>query len=288
MRTVKPCGCCFGFFQGSLRVLRLGAGRRSGRASRRAILAAAMAALLLISAVPTASAAYWGVTSGDWSTPSNLNGGVPASTDTAEVVDGGTATISSAGEVAHVLQLGDSSDWFGAVNMIGGTPTVGDVEFLGSGASSGTFTQTSGQNTTFNLGLSGTGEYVLIGGTLTVNGGFANGGIVDGASGAATLNVNGFVDLSRSAWQNYSRWTVNMGSWPGCRAMRTWTAGWTSTICRSCWPTTTRPSARWGLPPCRSRPARLCSPSLWSDCSATVGDGGEFDLFQRMLWFFWR
>ena len=56
------------------------------------------------------------------------------------------------------------------------------------------------------------GQYLLSGGTLTINGSLINNGTIDGGNGAATLAANCLVDLTSGRWKNYANWSVNIGS----------------------------------------------------------------------------
>ena len=77
------------------------------------------------------------VTSASWT------GGVPTSPSTAYIANGGTANVTTAGDVCNTLYLGGGSP--GTVNMTGGGLAVGSAEYVGN-AANGYFTQNGGTN----------------------------------------------------------------------------------------------------------------------------------------------
>ena len=90
----------------------------------------------------------WSVSSGTgaWSVSSNWSPtGLPTSSDTAFVENGGTAAISQSGPVCYILSLGGTGA--GVVQMTGGSLAVGGVEYVGD-TDSGTFVQSGGTNGT--------------------------------------------------------------------------------------------------------------------------------------------
>ena len=81
---------------------------------------------------------------GDWSVGSNWSGGaVPTSRVNADIYDGGTATITTTGDICSSLTLGNTAG-SGAVAMTGGIFSPG-CEYVGE-TGTGTFTQSGGTN----------------------------------------------------------------------------------------------------------------------------------------------
>jgi fibronectin-binding autotransporter adhesin len=153
-------------------------------------LALAVAAILLRTPSVQAANRYWSVTSGNWSTAANWGGTEPIATDIAYIDNGGTATISSAGETCGGLYLGNSNS--GNVSMTGGGLTAGVIHVGYS--KTGSFTQSAGQvHSSLDLGYNSTGK-----GTYTLSGSaqlsaFAE---VVGEDGTGTFNQSGGVNAS--------------------------------------------------------------------------------------------
>ncbi len=148
-----------------------------------------------------ADVAMWNVPSGDWSVATNWSGGaVPASPDEADIYNGGTATITTTGDVCNDLFL-DSTAATVSVQMTGGALTVGNS---GSGYETvgiygrGNFTQSGGTNSGVYLTLGnnpyGSGTYTLTGGSLSV----ATGELV-GDSGAGAFIQSGGTNATGAA-----------------------------------------------------------------------------------------
>jgi fibronectin-binding autotransporter adhesin len=115
------------------------------------------AGLVFFVSSPASAADYtWNVASGDWSdtSPSPWSlGSEPTNTDTVYIANGGTATITKTGEVCDTLYLGGSNT--GLVEMTNGSFTASHA-FIGNlGAGAGTFTQTGGTNSTYELCVGG-------------------------------------------------------------------------------------------------------------------------------------
>ena len=151
----------------------------------------AAAVLLLMSSPPARADITWNVASGDWSSGGNWNGGVvPTSTDTADICNGGTATITQTGAMCYEVVLST-----GTVEMTGGSLAVSNFAYVGC-YTTGNFTQSGGTNSistglyvgyepgssgTYNLsgsGLLSAGWYEQVGlygaGTFTQSGGTNN------------------------------------------------------------------------------------------------------------------
>jgi autotransporter-associated beta strand protein len=137
-----------------------------------------------------ATCSWTAVSSSDWSLPGSWSGGSPpTSNDDAWIVNGGTVTVSSPGDVCNTLSLGSTAG-SGTVQMNGGTNFITNALYLGYDAGStgaysvigtgqlsasieyvgysgtGNFTQSSGINSvgsSFNLGYGGSGSYILSG-----------------------------------------------------------------------------------------------------------------------------
>ena len=121
---------------------------------------------------------------------------------------GGTTTVANLYVGDGVATGGSGTFSLGGTGVLSAqSETIGD-----SNVPIALLQQTGGTNTTNNLTLGANGQYVLSGGTLTVNGNLVNNGTIDGAGGAATLAANSLVDLTSGTWKNYSDWSVNMGS----------------------------------------------------------------------------
>ena len=102
------------------------------------------------------------------------------------ITNGGTATISQAGEVCNYLYLGSAQA--GTIQMTGGALTVSNIAYVGN-SGTGTFTQSGGTNTVSSvlyLGMygGGSGTYNLSGGTLAAQ-------QISGGTGTSTFNFDG-------------------------------------------------------------------------------------------------
>ena len=109
----------------------------------------------------------WNVTSGNWSDAGSWDAGVPTGSDYPHFANGGTAIINSPGATFNVLYLGGN----GTIQMPSGSLS-GHEELVGF-FSKGTFTQSGGTNTPYELNVGwntkGNGSYLLSGtGALVV------------------------------------------------------------------------------------------------------------------------
>jgi autotransporter-associated beta strand protein len=164
--------------------------------NKSALACGCVAVILLLNALAACADEYWNVSTGDWSVPGHWNGGaVPTSSDTAYIVNGGTATVSTIGPTCNTLSLGGTAG-AGTLQMTGGSLPAADSD-LGSPAGAGTFTQSGGTHTVtgiLTLGgwQGGTGTYNLNGsGQLSAPQeciGFSGTGLFEQAGG--TNNVN--------------------------------------------------------------------------------------------------
>ena len=89
------------------------------------------------------AATYWQVSTGDWSTGSNWNGGEPDSSTFAYVNNGGTAKITQNGEAAWYLIIGENTGDSGTVEVKSGRINVDEQIRVGS-KGTGTIKQTGG------------------------------------------------------------------------------------------------------------------------------------------------
>ena len=130
-------------------------------------------AVVLLTSLQVRADVYWKVASpnsGDWSVATNWTGGLPTSSVTAWIVNGGTANVTQLGETCGTLSLGGSGS--GTVKMTGGGLSASD-QYVGS-SGTGTFTQSGGTGGCLVLYLgnnaSDNGTYNLSGsGQLSVN-----------------------------------------------------------------------------------------------------------------------
>ncbi len=180
-----PSSELLGYYQSSLRDgntkstnrrlagVRFSIPRNSCRPAR--WLAVAFSSLVAVSvmlvAAPLRAASYsWAVSAGTWSVASNWVGSLlPTNSDTAYVVNGGTAGINQLGEICGTLSLG-SSVGSGTVQMTGGNLYATAYENVGNGGT-GTFIQSGGTNScnygiSIGAGYGGTRTYLLSGGSL--------------------------------------------------------------------------------------------------------------------------
>ncbi len=147
----------------------------------------AVAPWLVLCASLARADTYWGVGSGDWSTGSNWGGTAPTTSDTAYILNGGTAALTLPGEVCGALSL-DSSEGSGTVQMTGGGLSTASYEHMGD-SGVGTFAQSGGTNS-IGGGLclgsdpGSSGSYNLNGGELVVS-------VMSQGSGAAAFNFGG-------------------------------------------------------------------------------------------------
>jgi len=132
--------------------------------NKKVVTCGCVAAILLLSTPAARADEYWTVSSGDWSVPGYWDGGaVPTSSDNAYIVNGGTATVTTAGNVCSGLSLGSTAG-SGAVKMTGGSLAPSDAYVGNSGT--GRFTQSGGTNSISNglyLGWDSAGTYSLSG-----------------------------------------------------------------------------------------------------------------------------
>ena len=168
--------------------------RFAGRTASLSAYACGFAAAISLLSFTAAARAdvYWQVQSGDWSTSANWSGGLPTSSGTADIVDGGTASVTTTGDICNTLLLGNTAG-SGFVQMTSGALTVSNSTYVGySGA--GTFIQSGGTNTSayldlgYNFGASGT--YSLNGGSLNANTTYV------GYSGTGTFTQSGGINAS--------------------------------------------------------------------------------------------
>ena len=140
---------------------------RAARLSAAAFAGFVVAAAILVAAPLRAASYTWSVPSGNWSAASNWGGTLPTGSDTAYVVNGGTANVTLPGAACYNLYVDNGS----ALQMTGGSLTT--TEYMGAfvGYSGmATFTQSGGINSGigdaalylgYNSGSNGT--YILSG-----------------------------------------------------------------------------------------------------------------------------
>ncbi len=122
---------------------------RSNRTAARlsAVSFASFGVAVLMTSLPVRADVTWTLParqSGDWSSTVNWSGGtLPTTSDTAYIVNGGTANVTQLGETCGTLSLGSNAG-SGAVQMTGGNLTSGD-QYVGY-SGTGTFTQSGGNN----------------------------------------------------------------------------------------------------------------------------------------------
>jgi hypothetical protein len=110
----------------------------------------------------------WQATTGSWFTSNNWTAGVPSSSETATIDNGGTAQIASGSAAAEGLVLGASSTGTIALSNTGSLAVPS--EYVGEGGN-GIFNQTGGTNNAGTVDmatgdLEAIGSYALSGGTL--------------------------------------------------------------------------------------------------------------------------
>ena len=135
---------------------------------------ASVVAIVLIASRPIRADVTWTLPaghSGDWCVASNWGGAVPTNTDTAYVVNGGTATVTMPGETC--LQL-----------------------WLGNPPGSGTVQMTDGDLSTFgteSIGNLGRGSFMQSGGTNSAD--FLHIGNIAGSNGTYNLSDSGLISV---------------------------------------------------------------------------------------------
>jgi autotransporter-associated beta strand protein len=130
---------------------------------------AALVGLCLVQASARGAVYDWALagTPGDWAVPANWGAStLPTASDTAWIINGGTATVDMSGAACNTLYVGGVGG--GTVQMTAGT-FAATSEYVGCGGA-GFFSQSGGTNTVGTLGLGydsgGNGVYNLDGGTL--------------------------------------------------------------------------------------------------------------------------
>ena len=172
-----------------------------------AVASASFVAVVLMTSLQAHGQDTWTLSSslsGDWSDGGNWSAGVPTSSSTAYINYGGTANITTSGDVCGTLSLGSSAG-SGAVQMTGGWLAANVSEYVGD-SGKGAFTQSSGTNTISNFYLnvgnvaSGSGSYSLSGGQLwarTENVGNSGAGVL--AQSGGTNNLFDYLYLATNA-----------------------------------------------------------------------------------------
>jgi autotransporter-associated beta strand protein len=124
----------------------------------------------------------------------------------------GTGSFAQSGGTnsASYLYLGFNAGSTGAYHLSGGQVNVLSESVGGGGA--GSFVQSAGSNSVSLLSIQNTGNYQLAGGTLQINGALLSQGVLSGGNAAATLAVNGVLDLTAGSLENLSNVSLNMGT----------------------------------------------------------------------------
>jgi autotransporter-associated beta strand protein len=192
------------------------------------LMCGCVAAILAAGPVSVQAATYsWAAVSpSDWSLPANWSGGtsVPASGDTAYIVNGGTAAVTTTGDACGTLSLGSTAGT-GTVQMTaGGIFANGSIfvgysgtgTFIQSGGNAGLFGYSfgfyvgynSGSSGTYNLsgtgqfssnsdeyvGCSGSGTFLQSGGTNSTGNLYI--GRTSGGSGTYSLSETGRLSVA--------------------------------------------------------------------------------------------
>lgn len=174
-------------------------------------MAAICGAVVLAALQLHAADVYWNLPagqSGDWSAvPTNWTPGTPTAADSAWIVNGGTATISTVTATCGTLSLGSSAG-SGTVWMKGGSLYV--AQFIGS-SGSGAFLQSGGTNGSaglylgYNPGSSGTYSLTSSGQFSAVNEYLGYSGTADFVqTGGINRNSNLYLGYNQGASGNYS------------------------------------------------------------------------------------
>ena len=185
--------------------------RSSCRAARLWIVAfASVLAVVLLASLQVRADVYWKVAppnSGDWSVATNWTGGLPTSSVTAYVVNGGTVNVTQLGETCGTLSLGSGAG-SGTVQMTGGSLSAVSYENVGD-SGTGTFTQSGGIN---NCGASlYLGENTGSSGAYNLNGGLLILSSLSQGSGSAAFNFSGGTLRAGSGFSSNVSMTLSNG-----------------------------------------------------------------------------
>jgi len=154
----------------------------------------------------------WRVASGDWFTGSNWTNGVPNASTSAQVNNGGTATIGTTGAVSCDLTLGALGTQSGRVVVDHGSYTIqldAAVGESGTGVltikNGGTVSAVSAAIATVQANPSSNGTVSVDGGSFTVTGAISVGGDAGSAGGTGLLTVTNSGTVTAAsvhAWQS--------------------------------------------------------------------------------------
>ena len=160
----------------------------------------------------------WQVPSGDWSAASNWGGTLPASSDAAYIVNGGTTTVTQPGAVCGTLSLGSGAG-SGSLQMTGGSLFASSYEYVGNwgmGAliqSGGTNNVSNALNVGYSSGSSGTyslsGPGVLSAGNESV--GVAGTGSFIQSGGTNNIVNKGYLWLDNNGSYSLSSGVLTAG-----------------------------------------------------------------------------
>lgn len=162
------------------------------------LVAGVMMYLALSAASARSAGTHWNIQTGLWSDAGNWDNGIPLSSSTATIGNGGTALLPTAVSGSYgTLSVGSVAG--GDKVVVSGGALTGTVTKIG--ASSGTtgnavISGGTWNNTALYVGDSGTGDLLVSGGSLTVSG---PSGVVDIGNEAGST---GSVNVTGGAWYN--------------------------------------------------------------------------------------
>ena len=175
----------------------------------------AVAAVVLLSPLPARAQYYWQSLSStaDWSNAANWSGGLPTSSGTAYITNGGTANVTQTGEVCNNLVLGGTGG--GAVQMSGGSLSASYV-YAGSGGA-GAFGQSGGTN---SIGVS-----LYLGYNSADSGSYSLSGTGQLSAREQYVGYSGTGSFTQSGGSNNLNDTIYLGYNAGSSGSYTFSAG---------------------------------------------------------------
>ncbi|OJV15698.1 MAG: hypothetical protein BGO12_15805 [Verrucomicrobia bacterium 61-8] len=172
------------------------------------LVAGLVMSLALSAAMARSAGSHWDVQTGLWTEDSNWTAGVPTSSSTAFIDNGGTALLPTAISGSYnILSVGSVAG--GDKVVVSGGALSGTVTNIGASAGTTGNAVISGgtwDNTSLYVGASGTGDLLVSGGTLSVTGAS---GVIDIGNGAGSV---GTVTVTGGAWNNDANLGFGVGA----------------------------------------------------------------------------